>query len=217
MYTNDEWSNSTSQRYQQSKWTKEDNKLALYYYFKSNLMLYSHIIHMHACRNISNTIRTSGHGSLEKYTSHFIERVVCERELETEQRLQHIDPPAPPAKAVRLFQPGTWGPSLSAESWFQQLDLEHWLQALNSNCLTSCLTRVISLFYVHSIQPVDSQGYLLISSTGCTCYLHRCISHLTAWSGRRSICNTHTKRDWKRMIEIWEECARFKTRPKLAN
>ena len=30
--------------------------------------------------------------SLEKYTSHFIERVVCERELETEQRLQHTDP-----------------------------------------------------------------------------------------------------------------------------
>ena len=28
----------------------------------------------------------------------------------------------------------------------------------------------------HSIQPFDSQGCLLISSTGCTCYLHRCIS-----------------------------------------
>ena len=47
----------------------------------------------HACRNIFNTIKTSGHSSFEKYTSHFIERVVCERELETEQRLQHIDPP----------------------------------------------------------------------------------------------------------------------------
>ena len=40
-----------------------------------------------------DTIKTSGHSSLEKYTSHFIERVVCERELETEQRLQRIDPP----------------------------------------------------------------------------------------------------------------------------
>ena len=46
----------------------------------------------YACRNIFNTITTSGHSSLEKYISHFIERVVCERELETEQRLQHIDP-----------------------------------------------------------------------------------------------------------------------------
>ena len=41
-----------------------------------------------------DTIKTSGHSSLEKYTSHFIERVLCERELETEQKLQHIDPPS---------------------------------------------------------------------------------------------------------------------------
>ena len=57
---------------------------------------------MDAYRNIFNTIKTSGHSSLEKYTSHFIERVVCERELETEQRLQHID--APP-QLFMLSQP----------------------------------------------------------------------------------------------------------------
>ena len=34
--------------------------------------------------------------------------------------------------------------------------------------------------YLHPIQPVHSQGYTLISSTGCTCYLHRCIFYLTA-------------------------------------
>ena len=66
----------------------------------SNLkpMLYSHIIHMqlytYTCRNILNTITTSEDTSLEKYTFHFIESVVCERELETEQRLQHIDHPS---------------------------------------------------------------------------------------------------------------------------
>ena len=62
-------------------------------------------------QNHNDAIKTSGHSSLEKYTSHFIERVVCERELETEQRLQHIDPHS------FLFswaaQPGAWGPSLS--------------------------------------------------------------------------------------------------------
>ena len=54
-----------------------------------------HLVYSYAnaCRNIFNTIKTSGHTSLEKYTSHFIERVVCERKLETEQRLQCIDPP----------------------------------------------------------------------------------------------------------------------------
>ena len=63
-----------------------------------------------------DTIKTSGLSSLEKYTSHFIERVVCERELETERKLQHID------QLFWLSQPlfpvllncstGAWGPSL---------------------------------------------------------------------------------------------------------
>ena len=59
-------------------------------YSRNHEQLYIHIY----MQNINdNTIRTSGHSSLEKYTSHFIERVVCERELESEQRLQHIDLP----------------------------------------------------------------------------------------------------------------------------
>ena len=37
-------------------------------------------------------------------------------------------------------------------------------------------------------KPVYSQGYPLISSTAWTCYLHRCISYLTAQLGRGSIC-----------------------------
>ena len=45
-----------------------------------------------ACRNIFNTIKTSGHSSLEKYTTHFIEMVVCERWVEDWTELQHIDP-----------------------------------------------------------------------------------------------------------------------------
>ena len=35
----------------------------------------------------------------------------------------------------------------------------------------------------HSIQPVDSQGYPSISSTWCTCYLHRCISYFDSSAG----------------------------------
>ena len=46
--------------------------------------------------------------------------------------------------------------------------------------------------YLHLIQPVHSQGYSLISSTGCTCYLHRCISYLTARSGQRLVCYSST-------------------------
>ena len=54
----------------------------------------------------------------------------------------------------------------------------------------------------HSIQPVDSQGYPPISSTGCTCYLHRCIS-LTARSGRWSIFYSNAYLPAKVIGEIW--------------
>ena len=79
--------------------------------------------HTYTCRNIFNTIKTSGHSSLEKYTSHFIERIVCERELETEQRLQHTDPPnllaiiAFLSRSPRLLNRGPGGPA-SAGTWF---------------------------------------------------------------------------------------------------
>ena len=37
-------------------------------------------------------MKTSWHSSLEKYASHFIDRVVCERELETEQNCNLLIP-----------------------------------------------------------------------------------------------------------------------------
>ena len=58
-------------------------------------MLYSR--DAYACGNIVNMIMTNEHTSLEKYTSYSLFEMVakglCVRgELETEQRLQHIDP-----------------------------------------------------------------------------------------------------------------------------
>ena len=145
----------------------------------------------YACRNIVNTIKASGHSSLEKYTSHFIEKVVCEREVETEQRLQHIYPPASPAITAFLSRsPGCSTGGLGAQpllghgshsSIFTRTDL-------NSNCCrgyiiiwhppTSC-----ERHNSHSIQPFDSQGCPLISSTGCTCYLHRWIFSFDCLAG----------------------------------
>ena len=47
--------------------------------------------------------------------------------------------------------------------------------------LYNCLTFIfLWASYLHQIQPVHCQGYTLISSTGCTCYLRWCISYLTA-------------------------------------
>ena len=46
----------------------------------------------YACRNITTHNKDVRHSFLEKYTSHFIERVVCERELETEQNCNILTP-----------------------------------------------------------------------------------------------------------------------------
>ena len=52
-------------------------------------------IYTYTCRIHIDAIIKTSEDFFKKYTSHFIERVVCERELETEQRLQHIDLPSP--------------------------------------------------------------------------------------------------------------------------
>ena len=63
-----------------------------------------------------DTIKTSDTGLLEKYTSHFIERVVCERELETEQNCNILTPTlltitAFLSRSPRLFNRGPGGPA----------------------------------------------------------------------------------------------------------
>ena len=81
-------------------------------------VLHSHEqLYIHICMQKHNdTIMTNEHSSLEKYTSQFIEKVVCERELETEQRLQHIDPHSSGYHSLNFpfswaAQPGALGPS----------------------------------------------------------------------------------------------------------
>ena len=149
----------------------------------------------------NDAITTSGHRSLEKYTSHFIRngwkglrKVMCERWVKDwTKTATYWPPPAPPVMEVRLSRSpgllnrGPGGPATllraGSHSSIWDTDFKLWTP-------TACLTWVISLFYVHSIQPVDSQGHPLSSSTGCTCHQLWCISHLTTWPGRRSICNT---------------------------
>ena len=89
----------------------------------SFIMLYSHIIHMqlytYTCRIHFDAVIKTSEDVFKKYTSHFIRKVVCKRELETEQRLQHIDLPSPSGHRRVSFsfswaaQPRDWGPSLS--------------------------------------------------------------------------------------------------------
>ena len=138
---------------------------------------------------------TNKHTFLEKYTSHTlfvsVAKGLCVRdELETEQTATYW-PQVPLSLAALLscsaglLNRGSWGPSTL---WELVLTTASYLQLTEPVCgtgLYNCLTHTCFLWasHLHPIQPVDSQGYTLISSTECTCYLHRCISYF----GRGSI------------------------------
>ena len=123
--------------------------------------------------------------------------IICERWVADWKELQHIDTPNSSGYSSISFpfswaaQPGAWGPSLCSDMVLIPVSF---LQLIWTSCRrgyiiiwrppTSC-----ERHNSHLVQPIDSQGHPLISSTGCTCYLHRCISYLTARPGRRSICN----------------------------
>ena len=104
------------------------------------------------------------------------------QQLETEQSATYW-PPVPLSLATLLsryaglLNRGSW--RLIALYWvlvlptasYLQLD---WLQLTETVCgpgLYNCLTSTCFLWtsHLHPIQPVHSQGYTLISSTGCTC------------------------------------------------
>ena len=129
---------------------------------------------------------TNEQTSLEKYTPHILfERVakgLCVRGgLETEQTATYW-PQVPLSLAALLFHSaellnrGSWGPKPSAGSGSHCLELQLELQLIDSNYgtgLYNCLTSTCFPWasQLHRIQPVHGQGYILISLTGCTCFL----------------------------------------------
>ena len=69
---------------------------------------------MHACRTQWHN-KDGRHSSLEKYTSHFIEKVVCERELETEQNCNILTPILLAITAFLSRSPGLLNRGLGAQ------------------------------------------------------------------------------------------------------
>ena len=148
-----------------------------------------------ACRKHNDAMKTSGHRSLEKYTSHFIWKgskellkvLLCERWVGDWTELQHIDPPLLYGHNSVYFpfswaaQPGASGPSLS-RTWssFQLTDF------LSSPGLYNCSS---STFFLRASEfrtqfnPSTVKFISWYSSTGCTCYLHRCISYFDSSVG----------------------------------
>ena len=139
--------------------------------------------HIHA--ETKSTIMTKEHASLEKYTSHTLFEMVvkglCVRcELESEQTATYW-PPVPLSLAAFLSRSagcsigGPVGHShlLGAGSFYSIVSPTNWLQLTEPVCrieLYNCLTSTWFLWapHLHSVQPVHSQGYTLLSSTGCT-------------------------------------------------
>ena len=152
------------------------------------------IIICRCMQNHNDTIKTSV-VSLEKYTSHFIERVVCERELETEHNCNILTPTLMAISVSFPFswaaQPGAWGPSLSG-CWFSlphlisnsSAQLTAFLSSpgLYNNLTTTLLPASVIISHLFNLSAVK----VIISwysSTGCTCYLHRCISYFDSLPG----------------------------------
>ena len=119
-----------------------------------------------------NVIKTNGHSSLEKYTSHTLFEMVtkgsrkgyCVRgELETEQILQHIDPGSSGYSSISFSacgaaQPGALRAQLSAGS--------------GSHCF--------------ELQPLTPNSVLQLTRTSCSTGLYNCLIP-TCFSERR-IC-----------------------------
>ena len=114
---------------------------------------------------------------------------MCERELETEQRLQHIEPPT--LLAITAF--------LSRSPWLLNRGPRGWTSCRRGYIIICRPPTSCEHHNSHSIQLLDSQGRPLISSTGCSCYLHRCIFFF--WQLGRGSYVTHLSGDfWMNLI-----------------
>ena len=130
------------------------------------------------------------HSSLEKYTSHFIERVVYERELETKQRQQHIDPHSSGYHSLSF--PFSWAAQPGAQpllghgshsSIFSPTHLNFLSPGLYNNSTPTYFLGASQFCTQFNHSTLKVAPDILISLTGCTCYLHRCISSFDSLAG----------------------------------
>ena len=120
------------------------------------------------------------------YLSHFIrkgcERVECERWVGDWTDCNILTPRSSDYSSTSFAfwlgssTGGPEGPSPLLGAGSHCLELQHELLQTDSNSgtgLYNCLKSTCFLWvsHLHRIQPVHGQGYILIYSTGCTCFL----------------------------------------------
>ena len=143
-----------------------------------------------ACRTQRHN-KDERHSSLEKYTSHFTERVVCERELKTEQNCNILTPTFMAITAFlshspRLLNRGPGGPLCRVLVFYTATYLQLvWsptsliflcAELYNSSHPPSSCGRHKS----HSFNPSTVKVIFWYSSTGCTYYLH-VVLRVSSW------------------------------------
>ena len=145
-------------------------------------------------------MKTSGHKSLEKYISHFIWKGCVWVGVRDRTELQHIDPHSYGHNIVSFpFScVAQWGPGGPAS-------LGHGLHATSPTATAPWGPPLLGAGSLYSILPPTDSNFLctelyycftptqfnlstvkvipLIPSTGCTCYLHRCISYFDSSAG----------------------------------
>ena len=114
---------------------------------------------------------------------------MCERVLETEQNY-NILTPTPMAitaflpRSPVLFNRGAWRPSLSG-CWFSlpHLSPTDWTSCAPSYIIVHRPPSSCERHKSHSFNRPTVKVIFWYSSTGCTCYLHRCISYFDSLAG----------------------------------
>ena len=124
--------------------------------------------------------------------------------------LQHIDPHSYGHNCVSFLfswaaQPGAWGPSLSG-CWFSlpHPSPTYWTSCAPSYIIVRCPPSSCGRHKSHSFNPSTVKAIFWYSSTGCTCYLHRCISYFDSPAG--SEVNIQHWEISKNSHFIWKGC-----------
>ena len=174
---------------------------------KTKLYTYLCVTYTYACRNTVNTIKTSGRQFFRKtylslYSKGSRKSYVWDVSWRVNKDCNILTPGSsgycsPSFSSCGASQPRTLRAQVSAGSGSHYFDLQQLtpnsdLQLTRASCSTglyNCLTS--TCFSERCICTHFNLSTVKVSPdilTGCTCYLHRCISYLTARSGRRSIC-----------------------------
>ena len=141
-------------------------------------------------QNHNDAIIKCRHSSLVKYTYYFIERVrkgyegyYCVRgELETEQNCNILAITAFLSRSPGLLNRPLLGHG-SHSSIFSPTDLNFLSPGSYNNLTPTYFLRASQFRTQFNPSSVKVTPDLLISSTGCTCYLHGCISSFDSLAG----------------------------------